>query len=162
MPDLSRIACTGQSAGGYLAVQSALLFHNSSRVQFVASMGGSLHTDLPQYRIAGPRTILGKRPPPSAQAERVVRTYVKNMGRNRVRTEGDVVEMWDFLACALQQAYLSRWMGTRDNDRLDVMKVLERAKAMPPSKWCPFYSGRSSCVTSLLTLHVVSSLAHSR
>lgn len=26
LPDISRLACTGQSAGGYLAVQSALLF----------------------------------------------------------------------------------------------------------------------------------------
>ena len=134
-PDLTRLACTGQSAGGYLAVQSALLFHGLSQIKLVASMGGSLNTDIPHCRIPGPRVILGKRPPPPGKAESIVRKYVRNIKPQTVRTSGNVVEMWDFLTCVLQQAYLARWLGAKEKEELDVMKVLESAKAMPPSKY---------------------------
>lgn len=134
-PDLTRLACTGQSAGGYLAVQSALLFPELSQIKLVASMGGSLNTDIPHCRIPGPRVILGKRPPPPGKAENIVRTYVRNIKPQTVRTSGNVVEMWDFLTCVLQQAYLARWLGAKKNEELDVMKVLERSKTMPPSKY---------------------------
>lgn len=134
-PDLTRLACTGQSAGGYLAVQSALLFPELSKIKLVASMGGSLNTDIPHCRIPGPRVILGKRPPPPGKAESIVRKYVKSIKPQTVRTSGNAVEMWDFLTCVLQQAYLARWLGAKGREELDVMKVLERAKAMPPSKY---------------------------
>ncbi|KAL9607327.1 MAG: hypothetical protein Q9167_007753, partial [Letrouitia subvulpina] len=130
VPDLTRLACTGQSTGGYLAVQSALLFPELSQIKLVAS--GSLNTDVPYCRIPGPRVILGKKPPPPRKAEIVVRDYVKNIKPQTVRTSGNVIEMWNFLTCVLQQAYLARWVGAQKQDELDVMKVLERAKSMPP------------------------------
>ena len=133
-PDLSRLACTGESAGGYLAVQSALLFPELSQIKVVASMGGSLNTDIPYWRIPGPRVILGRRPPPPGKAESIVRTYVRNIKPRTVRTSGNVVDMWDFLTCVLQQAYLARWFGAVGKEELDVMKMLERVKATPPSK----------------------------
>ena len=49
-----------------------------------------------------------------------------------VRTSGDPVEMWEFLTCVLQQAYLPRWLGVRKDERLDVMKMVERVEEMPP------------------------------
>lgn len=131
VPDLTRLACTGQSAGGYLAVQSALLFPDLSQIKVVASMGGSLNTDIPHCRIPGPRVILGKRPPPPGKAESIIRTYLKNIKPHTVRTSGDVMEMWNLLTCVLQQAYLARWLGAGKED-LDVMKVLQRAQSMPP------------------------------
>jgi acetyl esterase/lipase len=134
VPDLSRLACTGQSAGGYLAVQSALLYPQLSQIKLLISMGGSLHTDIPHCRIPGPKVILGRRPPPPWQAERIVRTYVKNIKPQSVRTSGDAVEMWEFLTCVLQQAYLARWLGAKANEELDIMKMLDRVDAMPPSK----------------------------
>ena len=134
-PDLTRLACTGQSAGGYLAVQSALLFPELSQIKLVASMGGSLNTDIPYCRIPRPRVILGKRPPPPGRAENIVRTYVRNIKPQTVRTSGNVVEMWDFLTCVLQQAYLARWLGAKENEELNVMNALEQAKKMPPSKY---------------------------
>jgi pimeloyl-ACP methyl ester carboxylesterase len=134
-PDLTRLACTGQSAGGYLAVQSALLFPELSRIKVLASMGGSLNTNIPSCRIPRPRLILGKRPPPPAKAEAIVRSYVRNIKPGTVRTSGNVIEMWNFLTCVLQQAYLARWLGAKRNEKLDAMKVLEKADAMPPSKY---------------------------
>jgi hypothetical protein len=136
-PDLARVACTGQSAGGYLAVQSALLFPELSNIKVVASMGGSLCTDIPQCRIPGPRMILGKRPPPPGKAESIIRAYIRGIKPQTVRTSGDVMEMWNFLTCVLQQAYLSRWLGIGGKKELDVMKVLGDAKAMPPSEYLP-------------------------
>lgn len=134
-PDLTRLACTGQSAGGYLAVQSALLFPKLSQIKVVTSMGGSLHTDIPYCRIPGPRVILGRRPPPPRKAESIVRTYLRNIKPQTVRTSGNVVDMWEFLTCVLQQAYLARWFGAMGKEELDVMKMLERVKAIPPSKY---------------------------
>ncbi len=134
-PDLTRLACTGQSAGGYLAVQSALLFPGLSQIKLVASMGGSLNTDTPYCRIPRPRVILGRRPPPPGKVGSIVRKYVRTIKPQTVRTGGNVVEMWDFLTCVLQQAYLARWFGAKRKEELDVMKVLERAKAMPRSKY---------------------------
>lgn len=49
-----------------------------------------------------------------------------------VRTSGDPVEMWEFLTCVLQQAYLPRWLGMKGNERLDVMAMVERVEKMPP------------------------------
>lgn len=137
VPDLNRIACTGQSAGGYLAVQSALLFPELARIKVVASMGGSLNTDVPSCRIPGPRIILGKRPPPPGKAENIIRTYMKNIKPQTVRTSGDVLEMWDFVTCVVQQAYLARWIGRAGRDDLDIMKGLRGIKKMPPSKSTP-------------------------
>lgn len=134
VPDLSRISCTGQSAGGYLAVQSALLYGEISRVKVVVSMGGPINKNIPQFRVPGPRVILGKRPPPPGKAEKFVRAYLKSIKPDTVRTSGDVVEMWDFFTCVLQQAYFVRWLTPDANKDLDVMKVMDKVKSMPPGK----------------------------
>lgn len=49
-----------------------------------------------------------------------------------IRTSGDPVEMWEFLTCVLQQAYLPRWLGMKGDERLDVVGNLERVEVMPP------------------------------
>ena len=113
-------------------MQSALLFPHISPIKVLISTAGSLNTDIPYYRIPGPKLILGKRPPPPWKAEGVVREYVRNMKPGAVRTSGDPVEMWEFLTCVLQQAYLPRWLGMRGNETLDAMAMVERVETMPP------------------------------
>ena len=132
VPDLSRLACTGQSSGGYLAVQSALVFPHLVQIALIISMGSPLYTDFPHYRIPGPRKILGRMPPPPWKAERMVRSYVKNIKPGTVRTSGDAVEMWEFLTCVLQQAYLPRWVGSKGRDDWEIMKMLAKADRFPP------------------------------
>jgi len=61
----------------------------------------------------------------------MVRSYVKGLEKGAVRTKGDVVEMWEFLTCVLQQAYLPRWLG-RGRDDWNVMKLLEVVDEVPP------------------------------
>lgn len=131
-PDLSLVACAGTSAGGYLAVQSSLLFPHISQIKVILSIAGSLYTDIPHYRVPGPKVILGKRPPPPRKAEMIIREYTRNMKEGVIRTSGDAVEMWEFLTCVLQQAYLPRWLGLKADDKLDVMKMLEKVDSMPP------------------------------
>ncbi|KAL2284624.1 hypothetical protein FJTKL_08724 [Diaporthe vaccinii] len=133
-PNLSRLACAGTSAGGYLAVQSALLFPHLSQIKVIISIAGSLYTDIPYYRIPGPKTILGKKAPVPHKAESIVRTYVKGIKPGTIRTSGDPVEMWELLTCVLQQAYLPRWLGMRAGrgNQTDVMKNLEKVEALPP------------------------------
>ncbi|ROW06901.1 hypothetical protein VMCG_04173 [Cytospora schulzeri] len=133
-PDLSRIACAGTSAGGYLAVQSALLFPELSQIKVLISIAGSLYTNIPYFHIPSPKTILGKRAPAPYKAERIVRAYLNNMKPETIRTSGDAVEMWEFLTCVLQQAYLPRWLGIRlgGGNQADVMTNLEKVESMPP------------------------------
>lgn len=97
-------------------------------------MGGSLNTDIPQCRIPGPRTVLGRKPPPPHKAESIVRAYVKNIKPQTVRTSGDVMDMWEFLICVVQQAYVARWVGAKGKEELAVMQILDKVKEMPPSK----------------------------
>ena len=94
-------------------------------------MGSPLYTEFPQYRIPGPRKILGKWPPPPRKAERTVRDYIKNMKPGAVRTSGDAVEMWELLTCVLQQAYLPRWLRNAGH-HWDVMKMLAETDQFPP------------------------------
>ncbi|KAK1141875.1 hypothetical protein N8T08_008388 [Aspergillus melleus] len=131
-PDLSRVACAGTSAGGYLAVQSSLLFPQLSQIKVILSIAGSLYTDIPHYKVPGPKLILGKRPPPPRKAEIIIREYTRNMKEGVIRTSGDAVEMWEFLTCVLQQAYLPRWLGLKADDKLDVMKMIEKVDSLPP------------------------------
>lgn len=114
-------------------MQSALLFPHLSQIKLLISTAGSLYTDIPYYGIPGPKLILGKRPPPPWKAEGIIRDYLKRMEAGAVRTSGDPIEMWEFLTCVLQQAYLPRWLGMKKgNERLDVMTMVERVKVMPP------------------------------
>lgn len=57
---------------------------------------------------------------------------MKGIKPGAVRTSGDPVEMWEFLTCVLQQAYLRRWLGMGGDERLDVMRMVERVGEMPP------------------------------
>ncbi|PLB55539.1 putative polyketide synthase [Aspergillus steynii IBT 23096] len=134
-PDLSRVACAGTSAGAYLAMQSSLLFPQISQIKVILSIAGSLYTDIPHYKVPGPKVILGKRPPPPRKAEMIIREYTKNMKEGVIRTSGDAVEMWEFLTCVLQQAYLPRWLGLKADDKLDVMKMMKKGRedsVVPP------------------------------
>ncbi|PLB45035.1 putative polyketide synthase [Aspergillus steynii IBT 23096] len=131
-PDLSRVACAGTSAGGYLAVQSSLLFPHLSPIKVLLTIAGSLYTDIPHYKVPGPKMILGKRPPPPRKAEMIIREYTRNMKEGVIRTSGDAVEMWEFLTCVLQQAYLPRWLGLKADERFEVMRMIEKVDFMPP------------------------------
>lgn len=128
-PDVHRVISAGHSAGGSLALHSAMQ-RLDVPVRAVLSLYGPLYYDVPELRTARPRPILGVMPPPPRQAERIIRTYVQRT-KGTVRTAGDVLEMWGLVACILQQGRLPRMMMARHDPRLDALAVIERRK------WCP-------------------------
>lgn len=130
-PDLSKIACCGESAGGYLSVQSALMFPHSN-IKVMISIAGPLNADVPHFKVPRPRTLMGSRPPPPRQAEATIRDYLKNMKPGAIRTGCEPSEMWELAMCVFQQAYLPRFFGVKGNPVLDLMATLDRVKTMPP------------------------------
>jgi hypothetical protein len=75
---------------------------------------------------------MGSRPPPPRQAEAIIRTYIKSMKPEAVRTGCDPSDMWELVLCIIQQGWLPRLMGAKADERLDIMAVLDDIETMPP------------------------------
>jgi acetyl esterase/lipase len=145
-PDLSRIACAGQSSGGRLAAQSALLRfgreeEKQSQIRAVISISAPLHGAVPHFTVPQPKVIMGSRPPPARQAEAVVRSYLSRLTPGAVCTGRDPSpDLWELVMCVIQQAWLPRLMtGGRGgankapvDERLDIMATLDHVDSMPP------------------------------
>lgn len=128
-PNVDRIFCAGHSAGGSIALHSALERPDAA-VKAVLSLYGPL-CNVPELKLARPRMILGSWPPPPRQAEAMIRSYIKRT-KGTVRTHGDPVEMWELVACSLQQGWLPRMMHQRPDPRLDAIATIESKKTLPP------------------------------
>lgn len=94
--DLDCVMAFGESAGGYLALQSAVLFSHILNIKAVISISGPLDNRVNAV-VPGPRIILGMRPPPPRQAEALIREYMRRNKPGTVRTAGDPAEMWPLL-----------------------------------------------------------------
>lgn len=129
-PDLTSLLCVGQSTGGCMAVQSALL-RPELNIKAVISLYAPLHNNVPSFTIPHPRRIMGTLPPPPRQAEGIIRSYIKK-SKGTVRTVGDPVEMWELLLCMLQQGRLPSLMTARPDTRLDVISMLKQVQKLPP------------------------------
>jgi acetyl esterase/lipase len=99
-PDLNRIACVGESAGGWLAVHSSLLFSSRIEIKAVISISAPLgDSGAIKYSVPGPRVIMGARPPPARQAELMIKKYIRAIKPGAIRSVGDPAEMWQLLLC---------------------------------------------------------------
>jgi len=142
-PDLNRILCVGQSSGGCMAVQSALL--HPHKIKAIVSMYAPLHRSLPHFTIPQPRIIMGAPPSPPRQAEIKIRSYMKSMSPKAVRTTGDPADMWELLRCILQQGWLPRLIDAKPDARLDIYAMMEQTNVLPPI-W--FIHGEQDSVVS--------------
>lgn len=129
-PDMDHILCVGHSAGGLIALQSALQ-HPDIGISAVLSLYGPLDNNSPELKMARPRKILGSMPPPPRQAELIIRNYVQR-NRGMVRTGGNVMEMWELVTCILQQGRLPRMFHSRADPRLDTLETIVKVKQCPP------------------------------
>ncbi|KAI0199514.1 putative polyketide synthase [Astrocystis sublimbata] len=134
-PDLANVASCGESVGGWIAIQSALLFPEESRIRAIISSSAPIHANIPHFTIPGPRKIMGTQAPPSREAENIIRAYIKAIKPGTVREGSDPAEMWELLMCIMQQAWLPRLMRARTDGRLDVMKNLDDVSGTPPPMW---------------------------
>lgn len=129
-PDLGQILCVGQSAGGCLAVQSALI-HPELNIKAIVSLYAPLAWNVRSFTVPHPRRILGTMPPVPRKAEALIRSHVKRT-KGSVRTAGDPAQTWELLLCMLQQGRLPSFMMARADERLDVMGLLKQVKKLPP------------------------------
>ncbi|KAL4874705.1 Alpha/Beta hydrolase protein [Aspergillus karnatakaensis] len=128
-PDLDHVLCAGHSAGGSLALHSALE-RPDAKIKAVVTLYAPLYANVPELKLSRPRPILGTMPPPPRQAEVEIRSYMQRT-KGTVRTRGDVLEMWGLVACILQQGRLPRMMLRKPDPRLDALATIESRK------WCP-------------------------
>ncbi|KAI5460131.1 Alpha/Beta hydrolase protein [Mariannaea sp. PMI_226] len=98
LPDLSRVVLMGQSSGGWLAMQMALLFSSNIAIRAVVCVSSPLAASSnPAYTIPRPRSVMGAQPLPPRQSEELIRQYIRNIKPGAVRSEGDPIEMWQLL-----------------------------------------------------------------
>ncbi|KAK5658368.1 hypothetical protein OQA88_2344 [Cercophora sp. LCS_1] len=76
IPDLSRIACAGESAGGFLSIQSALLFQDVAKIKIVMAAYPAQYPDVGAYQ---PR-----REAIDENAERVMDEYMAKCKRGEL------------------------------------------------------------------------------
>lgn len=129
-PNVKHIICAGHSAGGIIALHSAVQRPDVA-VKAVVSLYGPLYSNVPEFKMARPRRILGSLPPPPRQAEANIRSYIQRT-KGTVRTHGDVMEMWQLVACILQQGRLPRMVNQRFDPRLDTIASIKMKKRCPP------------------------------
>ncbi|KAI1402583.1 putative polyketide synthase [Hypoxylon fuscum] len=130
-PDLSKILCCGQSSGGWLSVQSAILYPQSN-IKAIISISAPLHANVPQLTVPALRTIMGTPPRSPGQAAAAIRSYKKSIKPGAVRTVGDPTEMWDMVLSVAQQGALARFLGMKEDKRLDIMSGLDQVEKLPP------------------------------
>lgn len=160
MPDFTRVMTCGSSSGGFLAVQSGLLAPVKCGIQAIISISAPFYMDdSGQGLVPMPRMILGAWPPPPREAERHIREYIRTMKPGVLRSESDPAEVWDLLLSIIresfvrfffyerphttckevlaahryaEQAWMPRLLDVKNNERLDVIKLLGTRDTMPP------------------------------
>lgn len=129
-PDLDHIVCAGQSAGGSIAVHSALERPDAG-IKAIVSIYAALSEGGAEFKIARPRMIGGSWPPAPREAEALIRTYVRRT-TGSVRTAGDPAELWELFISLLQQGRLRRCFYRRPDARLDLVGRVAEGKSLPP------------------------------
>lgn len=119
--DLSRTAVFGESAGGYLSLQSAFLFP-SAQIKAVLAQYPAIHPDIALFK---PRPAV-----PSPDAEAILDAYIAHIKPGAIRLSSPFPALMD-IAQALNQTYRYRgWLG--DDKRLTLNHGLTSADKIPP------------------------------
>ncbi|KAI9735952.1 MAG: hypothetical protein M1834_001418 [Cirrosporium novae-zelandiae] len=121
--DLSKIAAAGESAGGFLSIQSALLFPDA-HISLVISQYGMLDIGNPCYNSA-PQNMTDGLPRQDSLLDR----YVNNLRPGAIRLSSLPLELLDVLEAMAQEDRHREFIGT--DDKLYLIKSLERAKSVP-------------------------------
>ncbi|KAH6881041.1 hypothetical protein B0T10DRAFT_531621 [Thelonectria olida] len=117
--DLTRIAAGGESAGGYIALQSAFLFPEMA-IRLVMAQ-------YPTLDISHPRFHSDPFQAPSRAS--VVAEYLKGLKQGDIRLSSPFPEKWELMMSILDEGRLPELMGP--DDRMVLSTSMERSKSIP-------------------------------
>lgn len=123
--DLSKILVAGESAGGYLATQSALHFPNM-KFSAVISQYGMIDMAHPHFTQAYHKEMSGTPQMPGATID----DYVKNIKSGAIRSSTLPPQLWSFIVEMTRQGRMLEFLG-EDKEVLP-MKLLDDVKEVPP------------------------------
>jgi acetyl esterase/lipase len=107
--DLGRVMVYGESAGGYLAIQSGLM--RPDLVKAVVAAYPMTYIDSPWYAEAGDKHPFGI---PTVSKEEVLDTYLKNMEKGKIVTSSDPYARLPLAIAALQNGLFPEILGKED------------------------------------------------
>ncbi|KAH6856279.1 Alpha/Beta hydrolase protein [Chaetomium sp. MPI-CAGE-AT-0009] len=125
--DLGRVAAVGESAGGYLALQSALQLNGAARLRAAIAQYPGIFPDLPPFN---PRP---ERPDPALDA--VVDDYVKGLKPGVLRVSTPWPGFADVTLAAMQNGLMRGLFGEDPEGKLTLRYALSKAEEVPPPVW---------------------------
>lgn len=123
--DLSQILVAGESAGGYLATQSALHFPEM-KFRAIISQYGMIDMENPHFTLAGHKDMAGTPHLPVG----VVDDYLATIKKDAVRTSTLPPTLMTFIVETVRQGRLLEFLGNSE-DVLPMRKI-ENVKEVPP------------------------------
>ncbi len=128
-PDLGHLAAVGESAGGYLALQSALQFNRAAKLRAVIAQYPSMFTDLKAFNLAPPKV--------DATLTEAVAEYVAaaKAAPESVKVSSPWPERADLLIGAFATGVVRDVLGADEEGRLTLGYALAQAEEVPPPVW---------------------------
>ncbi|KAM7183573.1 Alpha/Beta hydrolase fold [Naviculisporaceae sp. PSN 640] len=125
--NLDRIALHGESAGGFLSLQSAFLFPHA-KLKVVMAHFPVMYTDLEHE----PLPARSQDVPPGSEADKFIDRYLEEVAKNpgRMRTVSPWPEMGEFLFATFGTGRVKSLLGNDERMKLDY--ALSQAKEVPP------------------------------
>jgi acetyl esterase/lipase len=137
--DTSNVVVAGESAGGYLAIQSALL-HPDAGIKAVISQYGMLDNTIAHFTQKGEKHMAGAPQQPESEVD----DYLNDMKNGAVRTETHPWELWLFICAVVQAGRYLEFLG--DGKGVHAIDNLETAKNVPA---CWIIHGKEDSLVSL-------------
>lgn len=124
--NLDRVALHGESAGGFLSLQSAFLFPHA-KLKVVMAHFPTMYTDLEHE----PLPSRSKDVPPGSEADALIDKYIGDLPNNpgAVRTSSPWPEMADFIFATFNTGRLKSLLG--DDERMTLRYALSKSKDVP-------------------------------
>ncbi|KAK4215500.1 Alpha/Beta hydrolase protein [Rhypophila decipiens] len=125
--NLYRVALRGESAGGFLSLQTAFLYPHS-KVKVVIAHFPIMYTDLEH----DPLPARSKDVPPGSDADKLIDKYLEEVAKKpgQIRTVSPWPEMGEFLFATFGTGRLKSLTG--DDERMTLRYAMSRAKSLPP------------------------------
>ncbi|KXX75850.1 Tuliposide A-converting enzyme 2, chloroplastic [Madurella mycetomatis] len=129
-PDFSRVATVGESAGGFLALQSALAFNGTAKLRAAIVQYGAIFSDVEAWN---PDPAVGV---DRSGFEEVVRGYVRGLKEGEIQVSAPWPEKAELVLAALQGGFMRELSGDDPEGRMTleyaITRVKEEGSLVPP------------------------------